>query len=95
MTFEYSEAMKNWMGGMEFLDVLNSTELEEGKLYNLIMRIFLMLEEISNFYSMLGNVEQSKRFLELKTKLMRGIMSLQSLYLQDKIDIDSVGKIAF
>jgi hypothetical protein len=51
-----------------------------------------MLEEISNFYSMLGNVEQSKRFLELKTKLMRGIMSLQSLYLQDKIDIDSVGK---
>ena len=92
MTFEYSEAMKNWMRGMEFLDVLNSTELEEGKLYNLIMRIFLMLEEISNFYSMLGNVEQSKRFLELKTKLMRGIMSLQSLYLQDKIDIDSVGK---
>mgnify|MGYP002624232226 FL=1 len=91
MTFEYSEAMKNWMKGEEFLDVLNLTELEEGKLYNLIMRIFLMLEEISNFYSMLGNVEQSKRFLELKTKLMRGIMSLQSLYLQDKIDIDSVG----
>lgn len=91
MTFEYSGAMKNWMAGMEFLDVLNLTELEEGKLYNLIMRIFLMLEEISNFYSMLGNVEQSKRFLELKTKLMRGIMSLQSLYLQDKIDIDSVG----
>ena len=91
MTFEFSEAMKNWMKGEEFLDVLNSTELEEGKLYNLIMRIFLMLEEISNFYSMLGNVEQSKRFIELKTKLMRGIMSLQSLYLQDKIDIDSVG----
>ena len=91
MTFEFSLAMKNWMAGKEFLDILNLTELEEGKLYNLIMRIFLMLEEISNFYSMLGNVEQSKRFLEIKAKLMRGIMSMQSLYLQDKIDIDSVG----
>ena len=91
MTFEFSEAMKSWMEGHNFLEILHLTELEEGKLYNLIMRIFLMLEEISNFYSVLGNVEQSKRFLEIKGKLMRGIMSLQSLYLQDKIDIDSVG----
>ena len=91
MTFEFSEAMKNWMKGKKFFDILNLTELEEGKLYNLIMRIFLMLEEIGNFYSVLGNVEQSQRFSELKNKLMRGIMSLQSLYLQDKIDIDSVG----
>ena len=91
MTFEFSEAMKNWMEGKDFLEILNLTELEEGKLYNLIMRIFLMLEEISNFYSMLGNIEQSKRFLEIKVKLMRGIMGLQSLYLQDKIDIDSIG----
>ena len=91
MTFEFSEAMKNWIEGKEFLEILNLTELEEGKLYNLIMRIFLMLEEISNFYSMLGNVEQSKRYLEIKVKLMRGIMGIQSLYLQDKIDIDSIG----
>ena len=91
MTFEFSEAMKSWMNGKDFLQILNLTELEEGKLYNLIMRIFLMLEEISNFYSVLGNVEQSKRFLDIKAKLMRGIMAIQSLYLQDKIDIDSIG----
>ena len=92
MTFEFSNAMKRWMEGEEFLTVLDSTELEEGKLYNLIMRIFLMLEEISNFYSMMGNVGQSKRFLEIKEKLMRGIMAMQSLYLQEKIDIDSIAK---
>ena len=91
MTFEFSEAMKIWMEGKDFLEILNLTDLEEGKLYNLIMRIFLMLEEISNFYSTFGNVKESKRFLEIKTKLMRGIMGLQSLYLQDKIDIDSIG----
>ena len=91
MTFEFSEAMKNWMSGKPFQEILNLTELEEGKLYNLIMRIFLMLEEMSNFYSILGNVEQSKRFLEIKSKLLRGIMGLQSLYLQEKIDIDSIG----
>ena len=91
MTFEFSEAMKNWVSGKPFQEILNLTELEEGKLYNLIMRIFLMLEEMSNFYSILGNVEQSKRFLEIKSKLLRGIMGLQSLYLQEKIDIDSIG----
>ena len=92
MTFEFSDAMKKWMEGKEFWEVLESTELSEGKLYNLIMRIFLMLEEISNFYSTLGNVEQSKRMLEIKAKLMRGIMAMQSLYLQDKIDIDNIGE---
>ena len=91
MTFEFSEAMKSWVSGKPFQEILNLTELEEGKLYNLIMRIFLMLEEMSNFYSILGNVEQSKRFLEIKSKLLRGIMGLQSLYLQEKIDIDSIG----
>ena len=30
--------------------------------------------------------------LEIKEKLMRGIMSMQSLYLHDKIDIDSIGE---
>ena len=91
MTFEFSGAMKKWMEGKDFLEVLDATELEEGKLYNLIMRIFLMLEEISNFYSTLGNVGQSKKILEIKEKLMRGIMAMQSLYLQEKIDIDSIG----
>ena len=91
MTFEYSKAMKEWMEGNDFSELLELTDLSEGRLYNLIMRIFLMLEEISNFYSTLGNVEQSKRMLEIKAKLMRGIMSMQSLYLQDKIDIDSIG----
>ena len=90
MTFEFSKAMKSWMDEKNFLEVLYATELEEGKLYNLIMRIFLMLEEISNFYSTLGIVGQSKRILDIKEKLMRGIMALPSLYLQDKIDIDSI-----
>ena len=27
----------------------------------------------------------------IKEKLMRGIMAMQSLYLQEKIDIDSIG----
>ena len=39
MTFEFSRAMKNWMEGKNFLEVLDATELEEGKLYNLIMRL--------------------------------------------------------
>ena len=44
MTFEFSDAMKKWMEGKEFWEVLESTELSEGKLYNLIMRIPILIK---------------------------------------------------
>ena len=71
-----------------FNEILRDTDLEEGKLYNLIMRIYLFLEEIINFYGVLGNMQLVEKYTHIKTLLLRGIMSIQSLYLQDKIDID-------
>ena len=41
------------MKGRDFLEILHDTQLEEGKLFNLIMKIFLLLKEINNFYGML------------------------------------------
>ena len=69
-------------------DVIKETDLEEGKLYNLITRIYLFIEEIINFYDVLGIKTLCVRYNEIKAKLLRGIMSIQSLYLQDKINVD-------
>jgi ATP-dependent RNA helicase DOB1 len=85
---EVSNSIKRWMEGASFGEICKLTDLEEGKLYNLILRIFLFLDEIINFYKFFGNVEQSKRFDEIKKSLLRGIMGVQSLYLQEKINID-------
>ena len=85
---DVSLAIKSWMEGASFGEICKLTDLQEGKLYNLILRIFLFLEEIYNFYSALGNVEKCQRFEKIKNSLLRGIMGIQSLYLQEKINID-------
>ena len=85
---DVSLAIKSWMEGSSFGEICKLTDLEEGKLYNLILRIFMFLEEIFNFYTVLGNVKESQRFDRIKNSLLRGIMGVQSLYLQDKIKID-------
>ena len=87
ITFSISKAMKSWMDGKSFSYILKETELEEGKLYNFIMRIYLFLEEIINFYGILGNKNMSEKFEKIKKKLLRGIMSKQSLYLEEDIKV--------
>ena len=85
---DVSLAIKSWMEGASFGEICKLTDLEEGKLYNLILRIFMFLEEIFNFYTVLGNIKESQRFDRIKNSLLRGIMGVQSLYLQDKIKFD-------
>ena len=85
---DVSNSLKSWMEGASFGEICKLTDLEEGKLYSLILRIFLFLDEIFNFYSVLGNINECKRFEKIKNSLLRGIMGVQSLYLQDKINID-------
>ena len=80
--------MKSWMMNYTFSEILKETDLEEGKLYNLILRIYLFIDEIINFYNIIGNVKLSERYKRIKEKLLRGVMSTRSLYLQDNINID-------
>ncbi len=90
ITFAVSKAIYLWMKGHKFREILEETDLEEGKVYNLIMRLYLFMEEIRNFYSMLGNAKLADKFKDAKEVIMRDIMSCKSLYLQDDIDIDNV-----
>ena len=85
---EMTNAMRSWMMGDNFGEICILNDIEEGKLHNLILRMFLFLEEIKNFYMVLGNVDQSNRYKDIKTKLLRGIMGVQSLYVQDKVSIE-------
>ena len=90
MTFSLAKALKMWMQNNSFASIVKETDLDEGKMYNLIMRIFLFMEEIINFYGTLGNNNLMERFTKIKEKLLRGIMSSQSLYLQDSINISNL-----
>lgn len=90
ITFCTSRAIYNWMNGASFRDILEDSDLEEGKLFNLIMRLYLFLDEIRNFFNTLGNPKLAERFLNARTHLIKDILSCKSLYTQDEIDIDSV-----
>ena len=78
------------MNGASFKNILEDSELEEGKLFNLIMRLYLFLDEIRNFFNTLGNPKLAERFLNARTRLIKDILSCKSLYTQEEIDIDSV-----
>ena len=78
------------MNGCKFKDILQDTDLEEGKLYNLIMRLYLFLEEIKNFATTLGNSKLAEKFQKAKDSIMRDILSCRSLYLQEDVDIDHI-----
>lgn len=90
ITFCTSRAIYNWMNGASFANILEDSELEEGKLFNLIMRLYLFLDEIRNFYNTLGNPKLAERFLNARTLLIKDILSCKSLYTQEEIDIDTV-----
>jgi superfamily II RNA helicase len=90
ITFCTSKAIYNWMNGASFKNILEDSDLEEGKLFNLIMRLYLFLDEIRNFFNTLGNQKLAERFLNARTLLIKDILSCKSLYTQDEIDIDSV-----
>ncbi len=90
ITFCTSRAIYNWMNGAVFKDILEDSELEEGKLFNLIMRLYLFMDEIRNFYNILGNTKLAERFLNARSLLIKDILSCKSLYTQEEIDIDIV-----
>jgi len=75
------------MKGSKFRDILEDSELEEGKVYNLIMRLYILCEEIKNFYEELGNKELAEQYVKARAQIIRDILSCKSLYVQD-IDFD-------
>ena len=88
--FDFCKPVYLWLKGETFSDICTKNEIEEGRLHNVIMRMFLFCDEIINFYDKLGNTRLIEQFKELKNKLLHGIMEVQSLYLQDSINIDEV-----
>ena len=88
--FKYFESVYFWMLGNHFCDVCNKYNIVEGKLHQIILRTFYFSEEIVNFYTILGNQKLADVFKDIKDKLLKGIMSVESLYIQENIDIDNI-----
>ena len=87
---EYFESVYSWILGNSFCDVCDKYEIIEGKLYHIIIRTFYFAEEIVNFYTKLGSEKLINTFKEIKDKLLKGIMSVESLYIQENIDINNI-----
>ena len=88
--FKHFYSVYSWMKGDNFCDVCSKNEIVEGKLYNIIMRTFYLVGEVINFYEKIENKKLASVFLNTKNNLLKGIMCVQSLYLQEKINIDII-----
>ena len=89
-SFKHFYSVYSWMKGENFCDVCTKCQTIEGKLHNTIMRTFYFVEEIIHFYKKIGNEEMVHTFSNIKKNLLKGIMSVESLYLKDNINIDNI-----
>jgi superfamily II RNA helicase len=89
-SFGYFNSVNSWISGKNFCDVCNKYKIDEGKLYHIIIRTFYFAEEIVNFYVKLGTETLVNVFKNIKEKLMKGIMGVESLYIQENIDINDI-----
>ena len=89
-SFKYFIPVYYWIKGNNFCDVCIKHQIVEGKLYAYIMRTFYFVEEITHFYIKFGNEKLAKIFLIIKNNILKGIMSVESLYLKDNINIEHI-----
>ena len=89
-SFGYFDSIYSWILGNNFCDVCKKYNIDEGKLYHIIIRTFYFSEEIVNFYMKLGNEKLVNVFKNIKESLLKGIMSVESLYIQENVDINSI-----
>ena len=89
-SFKHFYSVYSWMKGGNFCDVCTKYQTIEGKLHNTIMRTFYFVEEIIHFYKKIGNEKLVDTFSNIKSNLLKGIMSVESLYLKDDINIDII-----
>ena len=78
------------MLGKHFNEILNECEMEEGKIFSMINRMVTFFDSICEFYKVLGNTTLAEKFVNAKSILLREIMTCQSLYLDDDLDIDHI-----
>ena len=79
-----------WIKGNNFCDVCSKYQIVEGKLLAYITRTFYFIEEITHFYIKIGNEKLANIFLNIKNNILKGIMSVESLYLKDNINIENI-----
>ena len=73
-----------------FNEILDDCEIEEGKVFNNINRLALFFDSICSFYQVLGNTTLGEKFQKAKDVLLREIMTCQSLYLEEDLDIKNL-----
>ena len=104
-SFKYYYYIYLWMKGRSISDIC-SNKIEEGKLYYIIMRTYYFVDQILNCYLLIENeikneIENEikneidieimiKTFKKIKFNLSERIISVESLYLKNDIDIDNI-----
>ena len=85
--FSLAATIMSWMEGKYFNEILEECDLEEGKVYSMINRLSGFFDSICEFYNVLGNKTLGEKYVNAKAVLLRDVMTSQSLYLQDDLNV--------
>ena len=90
ISFGLSKPIKSWMLGKHFYEILDECDMDEGKIYSMINRLCTFFDSLCEFYKVLGNTTLGEKFVNAKNVLLREIMTCQSLYLDEDLNIDNI-----
>ena len=78
--------MYDWAEGKNFIDIINDCMIEEGIVIKMIMTVDRIRQSLNAMAKVVGDNSLAQRLEEMKPLIDRGIVKMQSLYLEVEQD---------
>jgi len=82
LNMKFYETVYDWADGKQFIDFAADSGIAEGSIVKMFMTVDRLRLSIAHMASEVGDNTMAKRLDEMKPLIMRGIVMMQSLYLE-------------
>lgn len=82
LNFCFYEAVYDWADGCDFIDIISDCGIEEGIVIKMFMTVDRIRQSLVAMAKVVGDNALAKRLEEMKPLMDRGIVKMQSLYLE-------------
>ena len=86
LNFCFYEAVYDWADGCDFIDIISDCGIEEGIVIKMFMTVDRIRQSLAAMAKVVGDNALAQRLEEMKPLIDRGIVKMQSLYLEVEQD---------
>jgi superfamily II RNA helicase len=87
LNFCFYESIYDWVEGADFIDIIGDCGIEEGIMINMFMQLDKVRQCLHTMAKVVGDNALATRMKDMQPLLIRGIVKMQSLYLEVEQEI--------